>query len=333
MATPVGDIKSTIKSTDLEDEQAEKLAALIEAIPEILSKADNPEYDEIFGHRINTSDKPEVNEPIRNEILLKFLAADKYDLDLAKERVLKTFNWRNGFQPLSAAFDEQFDEELNELGVVTDFPKSRLHVATWNLYGNLKNPKKVFEKFGGNNKNVELPGSQFLRWRIGLMEKSLQLIDFTSKDNNKVAQVHDYNNVSFWGIDPGMKQATNEIIAIFGDNYPELLSTKFFINVPLLMGWVFTFFKTIGMISQETLNKFQILNHGDMLEFFSKSELPKDYGGELDETLFTLSVEKLIKLSEYGEVVLQKSGEASKVVEEPQASEDDKLKGVDDEVE
>ncbi|RCK63690.1 Phosphatidylinositol transfer protein SFH5 [Candida viswanathii] len=309
MTVSVDDIKATIKSTELKNGQAEKLATLIGSIPKILAKLDNPEYDEIFGHRINTTDKPYVDESIRNEILLKFLAADGYDLDLATKRITQTLNWRNKFQPLSAAFEEDFDDELNELGVVTNFPKSRLHITTWNLYGNLKNPKKIFEKFGANNKNVELPGSQFLRWRIGLMEKSLQLIDFTSKDNNKIAQVHDYNNVSIFRIDPGMKKATKEIITIFGDNYPELLSTKFFINVPLLMGWVFTFFKTIGVISQETLDKFQVLNHGDLLEFFSKSELPKNYGGDVDKTLFKLDVEELIELSEYGEVVLKKIGD------------------------
>ncbi|RCK64211.1 Phosphatidylinositol transfer protein SFH5 [Candida viswanathii] len=309
MTVSVDDIKATIKSTELKNDQAEKLATLIGSIPKILAKLDNPEYDEIFGHRINTTEKPYVDESIRNEILLKFLAADGYDLDLATKRITQTLNWRNKFQPLSAAFEEDFDDELNELGVVTNFPKSKLHITTWNLYGNLKNPKKIFEKFGANNKNVELPGSQFLRWRIGLMEKSLQLIDFTSKDNNKIAQVHDYNNVSIFRIDPGMKKATKEIITIFGDNYPELLSTKFFINVPLLMGWVFTFFKTIGVISQETLDKFQVLNHGDLLEFFSKSELPKNYGGDVDKTLFKLDVEELIELSEYGEVVLKKIGD------------------------
>ena len=80
------------------------------------------------------------------------------------------------------------------------------------------------------------------------MEKSLQLIDFTSTTDNRIAQVHDYNNVSMFKIDPGMK-ATKEIITIFGANYPELLSTKFFINVPLIMGWVFIF-KTIRVITE-----------------------------------------------------------------------------------
>ncbi|KAL6449547.1 SFH5 Phosphatidylinositol transfer protein SFH5 [Candida maltosa Xu316] len=310
-----------IKSSKLTKDQSSKLSQLITSLPTILSQTDNPDYDEIFGHRINTVDKPYVDELIRNEILHKFLAADNYDIDASTERLINCLNWRNEFQPLSAAFEEKYDSELNELGVITNFKESKLNkVTTWNLYGNLKNPKKIFEKFGGN-KSVDLPGSQFLRWRVGLMEKSLQLIDFTSSDGeNKIAQVHDYNNVSMFRIDPGMKQATKEIISIFGENYPELLSTKFFINVPLLMGWVFTFFKTLGIISAETLKKFQVLNHGDLSEFFNVSELPKQYGGKVDKTLFAIDIEDNVELSEYGQVILKKIG-------------DEEIKHINDEVE
>lgn len=335
------DVKNTINSTILTTDQATKLAKLIDLIPKILAKLDNPNYDEIFGYRINTSDKPHVDINIRNEILLKFLAADDYDLQLSTQRLIKCLNWRNKFQPLHAAFKEEFDPELNSLGVITDFSKAddNLHVITWNLYGNLKNPKKIFEKFGdsGGSESADdvLPGSQFLRWRIGLMEKSLRLIDFTSKDNHKIGQIHDYNNVSMFRIDPGMKQATKEIIEIFGSNYPELLSTKYFINVPLIMGWVFTFFKTIRVINEDTLKKFQVLNHGDLSETLPKSELPVLYGGSVGgngggsndklkpkgSDLFSLDVSDTIKLSEYGEYVLK------------QKADEDEVKHVNDEVE
>ncbi|KAI3402702.2 SFH5 [Candida oxycetoniae] len=309
---PIDEVKRSIKSVELTDDQATKLAQLLSSIPNILGKTDKPEYDEIFGHRINTDDKEYVDIPKRNEILLKFLAADAYDLSLSTERIIKTLNWRHRFQPLRAAFEEKFNKELDDLGVVTNFPSANanLHIITWNLYGNLKNPKNLFEKFGGSV-NKDLPGSQFIRWRVGLMEKTLQLIDFQDSNNNKIGQIHDYNNVSLFKIDPGMKHATKEVIEIFGSNYPELLSTKFFINVPLLMGWVFTFFKTIGVISAETLKKFQVLNHGDLSEVLPKSELPVTYCGSDKEkkSIFDLDVSKDIKLSEYGQIMLKKIGD------------------------
>ncbi|KAI5951190.1 SFH5 [Candida jiufengensis] len=306
----VESVIDSIKSQKLSKENAEKLLILIELLPQILSELNNPDYDEIFGYRINTNEKPHVNVPVRNEILLKYLAADKYDLELAKKRIINCLNWRNKFQPLHAAFEEKFDSELNELGVITNFNNTgaNLKIITWNLYGNLKNPKKIFEKFGGNSIK-ELPGSQFLRWRIGLMEKSLQLVDFTDPKNNKIGQIHDYNNISMFKIDPGQKQSTKEIIEIFGSNYPELLSTKFFINVPLIMGWVFTFFKTIRIINEETLKKFQVLNNGNLTEFLPSNELPKSYGGSSGKSIFDLDISNSIKLNDYGEIILKKIGD------------------------
>ncbi|KAL6453208.1 SFH5 Phosphatidylinositol transfer protein SFH5 [Candida maltosa Xu316] len=298
----MSDISSTIKSIELDDKQAVKLSLFVESLPDILLKLENPEYDEIFGYRINTTDKPHVDENIRNEILLKFLVADNYDLKLAEERLIKTLNWRNKFQPLHAAFAEKFDDELNELGSITNFTsaKPNLHVTTWNLYGNLKNPKTIFQKF----ESTSLPGNQFLRWRIGMMEQALQLLDFSNSELNKIAQIQDTNNVSMFSIDPGMKQGMKDIIQIFGENYPELLSVKFFINVPYIMGWVFTFFKTIRLISEETLKKFQVLNHGDLGEFYPKSDLPKNYGGENDQSIFDIDIGNTIKLNSYGQVML-----------------------------
>ncbi|ODV79175.1 CRAL/TRIO domain-containing protein [Suhomyces tanzawaensis NRRL Y-17324] len=309
-------VETTIKSVKITKEQTAKLQQLVSLLPQILKEIDNQEYDEIFGWRINVADKEHVDVGVRNEILLKFLIAHEYDVQATKAKLVKTLNWRNEFQPLSAAFDEVFTKELADLGVITyfkDLDNHNLKVATWNLYGNLKSPKKIFEKYGsGAGEDDELrPGSQFLRWRIGLMEKSLGLIDFTDPHNSKIGQVHDYKGVSMFKIDPGMKAATKEIVTIFGDNYPELLSTKFFVNVPSLMGWVFTFFKKLGVISAATLKKFQVMNHGDLSPWFGKSRLPAVYGGDNEKVklIFELEAAQSVKVSAYGEILLKKLGD------------------------
>lgn len=307
-----------IKSQSLKAEQVEKLSKLIKLIPDILKELKNSDYDEIFGYRINVDTESQVNVPVRNEILLKFLIANDYDVQVTKEKLVKTLNWRNEFKPLSAAYLETHDKELDTLGAITKFndnEKANLKVVTWNFYGNLKSPKKLFEKFGDaegkEEKNQELPGSRFLRWRIGLMERSLALVNYSDPQNHKIAQIHDYNNVSMFRIDPGMKAATKEIIEIFGNNYPELLSTKFFINVPTLMSWVFTFFNKIGVISEETLKKFQILNNGNLSSYFGESNLPKEYnGGKTTQIKDIFGLENSIKSSmefpEYGKHLLDK---------------------------
>lgn len=301
-----------VTSMDLTKDQTKKLDQLISSIPKILQKVQNKDYDEIFGYRINETGVEYVNEPIRNEILLKFLIANEYDVDVTISKVAETINWRYKFQPLSAAYNEKFDKELNELGVITVFKDEKTpnyKVGTWNLYGNVKNPKKLFDQFGNNDVDkTDRPGTVFLRWRIGLMEKALLFIDYTDCNNHKIVQIHDYNHVSMFKVDKNMRKSTKEIIKIFGDNYPELLSTKFFINVPSLMGWVFSFIVSIGVVSEETLKKFNVLNHGDLSQFFNADNLPSDYkkSGSSKTSLFDLDRANDAQIPEYGKVLLEK---------------------------
>lgn len=303
-----------VTSQKLDDAQTEKLQKLIDSIDDIVAAAANPQYDEIYGYRIAKDGEQYVDVAVRNEILLKFLIAAEWEVDVAQKKVTATLDWRLKFKVLSAAYREKYDPELEKMGVITHYTenKNNFRVATWNLYANLKNPKKLFSKFGvdGDNKQGdELEGTMFLRWRVGLMERALLLLQFGDADNTKIAQVHDYNNVSMFRMDPGMKAATKQIIHVFSENYPELLSKKYFINVPLLMGWVFTFFKATGFMTAATLSKFEMLSSGDLSVPFGKANLPKDYNGgvanENVESIFTLAVND-IKTPEYAEVILAK---------------------------
>lgn len=310
-------MSSLITSQKLSEEHSEKLQQLILSIPEILESTDNSEYDEIYGYRIAPDAAEYVDEAVRNEILFKFLVATEYDVEAAKKKLTDSLNWRREFQVLNAAYSESYDTDLEKLGVITDYEnnKDNFRVVTWNLYANLKNPKKLFAKFGvgveNDTKSTELPGTMFLRWRVGIMERSLLLLDFTNEHNNKIAQVHDYNNVSMFRMDPGMKAASKEIITVFADNYPELLSKKYFINVPLLMGWVFAFFKSTGLMSAATLKKFEMLNHGNLSDAFGKDNLPIDYNGgvanEKVSSIFSYAVPAdKVKAPEYAEVIMKK---------------------------
>lgn len=307
-----GSPEKLVTAVELTKDQTAKLQKLIDSIPEILKQIENKDYDEIFGYRINVAGTEYVEESIRNEILLKFLVANDYDVLVTISRIVETINWRYKFQPLSAAYNENFDKELNNLGVITKFANEKTPnytVGTWNLYGNVKSPKKLFEEFGSNDNGGSKPGTVFLRWRIGLMEKALLFIDFTDPNNHKIVQIHDYNQVSMFKVDKNMRKSTKEIIKIFGDNYPELLSTKFFVNVPSIMGWVFTFIVSIGVINEETLKKFNVLHHGDLTKFFNSDSLPGNYKGGKTTTkfsLFDLDKSEEAQIPVYGKVVLEK---------------------------
>ena len=55
----------------------------------------------------------------------------------------------------------------------------------------------------------------------------------------KVSQIHDYLQVSVVRRDAVVKTATNRTIETLGRYYPETLSRKFFVNVPVVAGWIY----------------------------------------------------------------------------------------------
>jgi phosphatidylinositol transfer protein SFH5 len=100
-------------------------------------------------------------------------------------------------------------------------------------------------------------------------------------DPYQMVQVHDYVNVSFFRMDPHVKAASRETIQTFSMAYPELLSHKFFVNVPSIMGWVFSAMKLF--LAPATLRKFHPMASGTGLANELKSvaaSLPLEYGGK-----------------------------------------------------
>ncbi|KAK7207928.1 phosphatidylinositol transfer protein SFH5 [Myxozyma melibiosi] len=230
------------------------------AIPAVVKEA---EYSEIYAHNILATDSAAVDA-----IILKFLVANAYDVPAARAQILGTLKWRKEFKPLSAAFEEVHDAKFDGLGYITeDKSKPNGDIVTWNLYGQAAGKPEVV--FGDTE--------QFLRWRVGVMERGLQLLDFAS-ERTKIDQVHDYMNVSFLRMDPNAKKASKAAVAIFSSHYPELLGRKLFINVPLIMGWMFAAMKLL--VSRETMAKFVVLSYGSQLVDYLGPGIPEVYGGK-----------------------------------------------------
>jgi outer membrane biosynthesis protein TonB len=101
-----------------------------------------------------------------------------------------------------------------------------------------------------------------------------------AEDPYQLIQVHDYMSVSFFRLDPNVKSASRETIHVLSVAYPELLSHKYFVNVPAIMGWVFGAMKLF--LAPATLRKFHPLTSGTSLANELKpfaATLPKEYGG------------------------------------------------------
>ncbi|KAK9377255.1 CRAL-TRIO domain-containing protein [Lipomyces chichibuensis] len=232
---------------------------LISALPALLKEA---EHSELYGHDLSE------RSTTTDVLVLKFLVANKYVVPDAHQQLLETLKWRATFNPLSAAFEETHPSKFDGLGYITeDKANPDGEVITWNLYGQVS----------GNQDVVFEDTDEFLRWRVGVMEKGLQLLDFSSK-RTQISQVHDYLNVSFLRMDPNAKKASKAAVAVFQRYYPELLGKKYFVNVPLIMGWLFTAMKLI--VSRETIEKFVVLSNGGYLAEYAGAWVPEAYGGK-----------------------------------------------------
>ncbi|KAK9474319.1 CRAL-TRIO domain-containing protein [Dipodascopsis tothii] len=225
-------------------------------LPSVTAQA---QYDELYGHSLATK------SAVRDSLLIKFLVANKFDREAARQQLVDTLVWRKEFKPLEAAFDETHADKFDGLGYITSVEGHG--PVTWNIYGAAASKPAVI--FGNTD--------EFIRWRVGFMERGLQLLDFSDPEA-KMSQVHDYLNVSFLRMDPNIKKASRAAIAIFQRYYPELLSWKFFVNTPLLMGWLYTAMTLL--VSSETFKKFVILNYASYLGGRLGDSIPESYGGK-----------------------------------------------------
>ncbi|KAH7371794.1 putative phosphatidylinositol transfer protein sfh5 [Cadophora sp. MPI-SDFR-AT-0126] len=253
---------------------ATALEQLLTDLPAITKEAG---HGEIWG--VTLKDASHVPTTI---VLEKFLRANSKDVGKAKAQLIEALKWRKKMDPVKLLNDFEFDKsKFGDLGYVTVYPKTDTHakeIVTWNIYGAVKDNKATFG-------NVE----EFIKWRAALMELSVRELDLASAtepipadgvDPYRMIQVHDYLNTSFLRMDPAIKAASKETIQTFSMAYPELLKEKFFVNVPLLMGWVFAAMKLF--LSLETVKKFHPLAYGSSLAGELKgwgSELPEAYGG------------------------------------------------------
>lgn len=115
------------------------------------------------------------------------------------------------------------------------------------------------------------------------MKDATTVIDYDGeKDPYQMIQVHDYLNVKFFRMDPSVRAATKKTIDVLSTAYPELLREKFFVNVPAIMGWMFSAMKMI--LSRNTTRKFHPITNGVNLarEFPAcvADRIPKTYGGK-----------------------------------------------------
>ncbi|CAG8932055.1 unnamed protein product [Penicillium salamii] len=250
------------------------LGDLFDRLPSILTTVG---HDEMWGVQLKDyNDIPTVN------VLIKFLRANEGNLKAAEDQLTKALKWRKEVNPQALAESGKYSAaKFGGLGYLTTYEENgRPLVFTWNIYGAVKDANATFAN-----------ADEFLQWRAALMELAVQdlkmkdateVIDYEGEDPYQMYQVHDYLNVKFLRMDPAVRTATKKVIDVFATSYPELLREKYFVNVPAIMGWMFSAMKLF--LSRNTTRKFHPISNGANLarEFPASliEQLPKVYGGK-----------------------------------------------------
>lgn len=97
-------------------------------------------------------------------------------------------------------------------------------------------------------------------------------------DPYQAIQIHDYLSVSFFKQPAEIKASSSKIIDLFQRYYPETVSYKYFVNVPLVMQWMMGAMKML--MSKDSIQKMTWLTYGNQLVQYVGSDVPKEYGGK-----------------------------------------------------
>ncbi|XP_047335957.1 patellin-4-like [Impatiens glandulifera] len=206
-------------------------------------------------------------------VLMKFLKANDFQVQESFQMIRKTLQWRKQFK-MDTILDEDFGNHFSPVANMSGVDRQR-HPVCYNVY-DVFWTDEFFEKMFGTEEGRQ----KFLRWRIQLMEKGIQQLDFNPGGVTAFLQVNDLKNTPV----PAKKElrnATKQAVEILQDNYPEFVETNIFINVPF---WYYAFNALLyPFLTQRTKSKFVFARPSKvsetLLKYIPVEEIPAHYGG------------------------------------------------------
>ncbi|KAL1538391.1 patellin-4-like [Salvia divinorum] len=221
---------------------------------------------------------PSKGDDSTNVVLLKFLRAREFRVNEAFEMLRKTLQWRKDVR-VDALLEEEFEPELGGAAYMSGVDGEG-HPICYNIFG------VVDEKTVATEEKRE----RFLRWRVQLMEKGVQKLDFKAGGVSSLLQINDLKN------SPGaskkeVRTAVDKAVAVLQDNYPEFVAKNIFINVPF---WYYAFHSLMSpFLTQRTRSKLVFARPSKVTETLLKyipiQEIPVQYGGMKRENDFEFS--------------------------------------------
>ncbi|XP_076934068.1 patellin-6-like [Bidens hawaiensis] len=212
-----------------------------------------------------TSEKADV-------ILLKFLRARDFRVQDSLNMLVKCLTWRKEFGADNIVDEDLGFKELEDVVAYMNGYDKEGHPVCYNAYGVFKD-KEMYEKIFGDNEKLK----KFLKWRVQVLERGIKMLHFKPGGINSIIQVTDLKDMP----KRELRVASNHILSLFQDNYPEMVARKIFINVPWYFSMLYSMFSPF--LTQRTKSKFVLSKEGNAAEtlykYISPEDVPVQYGG------------------------------------------------------
>lgn len=192
-------------------------------------------------------------------ILLKFLRARDFRVQDAYNMLVKCLSWRRDFAADGVVEEELGFKELEGVVAYMQGYDREGHPVCYNAYGVFRD-KDMYERIFGDEEKLK----KFLRWRVQVLERGINLLHFKPGGVNSIIQVTDLKDMP----KRELRVASNQILSLFQDNYPEMVARKIFINVPWYFSMLYSMFSPF--LTQRTKSKFVISKEGNVAETLYK---------------------------------------------------------------
>ncbi|CAF2129761.1 patellin-6-like [Brassica napus] len=205
-------------------------------------------------------------------ILLKFLRARDFKVGDSLRMLEKCLEWREEFKTEKLTEEDLGFKDLEgRVAYMRGYDKEG-HPVCYNAYGVFKE-REMYERVFGDEEKI----NKFLRWRVQVLERGVKLLHFKPGGVNSIIQVTDLKDMP----KRELRVASNQILSLFQDNYPEMVATKIFINVPWYFSVIYSMFSPF--LTHRTKSKFVISKEGNAAEtlykFIRPEDIPVQYGG------------------------------------------------------
>jgi len=203
-------------------------------------------------------------------VLLKFLRAEKLNVDKAAERLFRTLKWR-AENDIDGLAEEELQEPFRGHDAISG-PDTSGRPVLISRYGKMENDK------------VFADTDAFVRYRLQVMEKAMAKLRFEPGDAETLCQVHDYSGVSSVFKSTEVKSGIAAMTKVFSEHYPETKGTTVFVNFPALFAQIFRAFSFF--IPASTRKKFVVLGHSDhqiLFQNLAAELVPEILGGMLQD--------------------------------------------------